>query len=43
MAKDIQKDEITGTDTTGHEWDGIKARWSYHPDSGMRLTLVDAR
>ncbi len=24
MAKDIQKDEITGTDTTGHEWDGIK-------------------
>ncbi|MBP8880676.1 MAG: membrane lipoprotein lipid attachment site-containing protein [Dermatophilaceae bacterium] len=25
------------------EWDGIKARWSYHPDSGMRLTLVDAR
>jgi len=24
MAKKIEKDEVTGTDTTGHEWDGIK-------------------
>ena len=24
MAKRIEKDEVTGTDTTGHEWDGIK-------------------
>ncbi len=24
MATNIEKDEVTGTDTTGHEWDGIK-------------------
>ena len=24
MAKNIEKDEISGTPTTGHEWDGIK-------------------
>jgi cytochrome c oxidase cbb3-type subunit 3 len=24
MSKNIERDEITGTDTTGHEWDGIK-------------------
>jgi cytochrome c oxidase cbb3-type subunit 3 len=24
MATNIEKDEITGTNTTGHEWDGIK-------------------
>lgn len=23
------------------EWDDIEARWSYHPDSGMNLTLID--
>lgn len=22
-------------------WDGIEARWTYHPDQGMNLTLVD--
>lgn len=24
MARNIEKDHVTGTDTTGHEWDGIK-------------------
>ena len=24
MARNIEKDEVSGTDTTGHEWDGIK-------------------
>ena len=24
MATKIERDEISGTDTTGHEWDGIK-------------------
>ena len=24
VATNVEKDEITGTDTTGHEWDGIK-------------------
>jgi cytochrome c oxidase cbb3-type subunit III len=24
MARNIEKDTVTGTDTTGHEWDGIK-------------------
>ncbi len=24
MAKKTERDEVTGTDTTGHEWDGIK-------------------
>jgi cytochrome c oxidase cbb3-type subunit III len=24
MSRKIERDEITGTDTTGHEWDGIK-------------------
>ncbi len=24
MARKIEKDDVTGTDTTGHEWDGIK-------------------
>ena len=23
------------------EWEGISARWSYHPDSGLHLTLMD--
>ena len=23
------------------EWDGVKARWTYHPDSGVGLTLGD--
>ena len=23
------------------EWDGIKARWTYHPDRGLIITLVD--
>jgi hypothetical protein len=25
------------------EWDGYQARWTYHPDAGLRLTLVDRR
>lgn len=25
------------------EWDGLRARWTYHPDSGLRLTVVDTR
>lgn len=25
------------------EWDGIKARWTYHPNAGLGLTLVDSR
>lgn len=24
-------------------WDDVAARWTYHPDSGLRLTLVDER
>lgn len=24
MSKEVEKDEVTGTETTGHEWDGIK-------------------
>ena len=24
MPTKIEKDAVTGTDTTGHEWDGIK-------------------
>ena len=24
MARNVEKDHVTGTDTTGHEWDGIK-------------------
>ena len=24
MSKKVEKDEFSGTDTTGHEWDGIK-------------------
>jgi len=24
MSRNIEKDQVTGTDTTGHEWDGIK-------------------
>lgn len=24
MANEIERDEVTGTDTTGHEWDGVK-------------------
>ena len=24
MARNIEKDDISGTPTTGHEWDGIK-------------------
>nr|NIP14928.1 cytochrome C oxidase Cbb3 [Pseudomonadales bacterium]NIX08217.1 cytochrome C oxidase Cbb3 [Pseudomonadales bacterium] len=24
MPTKIEKDQVTGTDTTGHEWDGIK-------------------
>lgn len=24
------------------EWDGIKARWTYHPDDGLQITLVDS-
>lgn len=23
------------------EWDDIEARWTYHPDVGMKLTLID--
>lgn len=23
------------------EWDGIKARWTYHPNRGLIITLVD--
>lgn len=23
------------------EWDDIEARWTYHPDVGMQLTLID--
>lgn len=25
------------------EWDGIKARWTFHPDAGLNLTLVDTQ
>ncbi len=25
------------------EWDGIKARWTYHPDSGLDIVLTDSR
>lgn len=25
------------------EWDGIQARWTYHPDDGLALTLVDTQ
>lgn len=25
------------------EWDGIKARWTYHPDAGFSVTLVDTK
>ncbi|MAZ03074.1 MAG: cytochrome-c oxidase, cbb3-type subunit III [Sneathiella sp.] len=24
MSKEVEKDDVTGTETTGHEWDGIK-------------------
>lgn len=24
-------------------WDGIAARWTYHPDKGLNITLVDER
>ena len=23
------------------EWDDMKARWTYHPDDGLSLTLID--
>lgn len=23
------------------QWNGYTARWSYHPDSGLRITIVD--
>lgn len=23
------------------EWDDIEARWTYHPDSGLQITLID--
>jgi hypothetical protein len=25
------------------EWDGIKARWTFHPDNGFAVTLVDSK
>lgn len=25
------------------EWNGYKARWTYHPDSGLRITFIDSR
>lgn len=25
------------------EWDGIKARWTYHPDDGLNLILQDTQ
>jgi len=25
------------------EWDGYKARWTYHPDAGLRITFIDTR
>lgn len=25
------------------EWDGVKARWTYHPDDGLQITVVDTR
>ena len=23
------------------EWDGVEARWTYHPDSGLQITFID--
>lgn len=25
------------------EWDGYRARWTYHPDDGLNITIVDQR
>jgi hypothetical protein len=32
---------LDGTQTD--EWDGYKARWTYHPDNGLRITIIDTR
>ena len=29
--------------TQSDEWDGYKARWTYHPDAGVRITFIDSR
>ena len=34
MATKIEKDEVTGTETTGHEWDGIKELNTPLPSGG---------
>lgn len=25
------------------EWDGFKARWTFHPDDGLQMTVVDTK
>lgn len=25
------------------EWDGLKARWNYHPDNGLDITVIDQK
>ena len=32
---------LDGTQTDS--WKDIDARWTYHPDNGLRLTLVDRK
>ncbi len=32
---------LDGTQTD--EWAGYKARWTYHPDAGLRLTIIDTQ
>jgi len=29
--------------TQSDEWDGYRARWTYHPDAGLRITFIDTR